>query len=60
MSTPERLRGSGLAEADHYRELAKQLRELAERCRFPRGQLELVQLAIKFEIRAERFEKDLR
>jgi len=50
------LRRSGLADADHYREVAKELRELAERCRFPRGQLELVQLAIKFEQRADRFE----
>jgi len=53
---PERLRRSGLADPDHYREVAKELRELAERCRFPRGQLELVQLAIKFEQRADRFE----
>jgi len=53
---PERLRRSGPADADHYREVAKELRELAERCRFPRGQLELVQLAIKFEQRADRFE----
>ena len=57
---PERLWRSELADADHYRELAKELRELAVRCRFPYGQLELVQLAIKFEQRAERFEKGLR
>jgi hypothetical protein len=49
-----------LADAEDYRELARELRVLAERCRFPRGQLELVQLAIKFEQRAERIEKNSR
>jgi hypothetical protein len=45
---------SGVA---HYLELASRLRGLAQRCRFPRAQLELLQLAIKFEQRAERFER---
>jgi hypothetical protein len=38
---------------EHYRELASCLRELARRCRFPLARLELVQLAIEFEARAE-------
>ena len=46
------------ASAQHYRELASHLRELARRCRFPRARLELVQLAIAFEARAERIDKD--
>jgi hypothetical protein len=37
-----------------YREMAKQLRELARRCRFRTGRGELVQLAVTFEHRADR------
>ena len=42
--------------AGAYRELAAQLRELARRCLIPRTKFEAVQLAIKFETRAERLE----
>jgi hypothetical protein len=42
--------------AEHYRELAASLRDLAKRCMFPQARLELVQLALKFEQRAERLE----
>jgi len=47
-------------DADHYRELAKELRDVAQGCRFPRERLEIVQLALKFEQRAERIEKSTR
>jgi hypothetical protein len=43
--------------AEHYRELASQLRELARGCRFAHARLELAQLAVKFDGRAERLEK---
>jgi len=42
------------SEAAHYRGLAHSLRELARQCRIARARLELVQLAVKFEQRAER------
>ncbi|MGA7265039.1 MAG: hypothetical protein WA709_24750 [Stellaceae bacterium] len=44
----------------HYREIASQLRELARRCRFRTGRGELVQLAARFEYRADRFENGWR
>ena len=48
------------SEAAHYRGLAHSLRELARQCRIARPRLELVQLAVKFEQRAERLEKGRR
>ena len=44
----------------HYREIASQLRELARRCRFRTGRSELVQLAARFEYRADRFDNGCR
>jgi hypothetical protein len=61
--TPDNLQRNGVptaSSATHCRELASRLRELAQRCRFPRAQLVVVQLAIKFEQRAERFEQGSR
>jgi hypothetical protein len=43
--------------AEHYREIAGQLRELARRCRFAHARFELAQLAVKFDGRAERLQK---
>ena len=43
--------------AEHYRDLASQLRELARCCRFAHARLELAQLAVKFDGRAERLQK---
>jgi hypothetical protein len=40
--------------SNYYREMAKQLRELARRCRFRTGRGELVQLAATFDRRADR------
>jgi hypothetical protein len=48
--------GSAAPGADHYREIASRLRDLARQCRFPRARLELVQLAITFERRADRLD----
>jgi hypothetical protein len=45
------------AGAEHYRDLSIQLRELAQRCRFAHARLELAQLAVKFDGRAERLRK---
>jgi hypothetical protein len=44
-------------DAEHYRELLSQLRELVRGCRFAHARLELAQLAVKFDGRAERLEK---
>ena len=48
------------SEAAHYRGLAHSLRELARQCRIARARLELVQLAVKLEQRAERLEQGRR
>jgi hypothetical protein len=40
----------------HYREMANGLRELARRCRFPGARKELLQLAARYDRRAEHFE----
>jgi hypothetical protein len=43
-------------ESAHYREMAHALRELARRCRFPGARRELLQLAARYERRADYFE----
>jgi hypothetical protein len=43
--------------AEHYREIASRLRKLAEHCPFAYARLELAQLAVKFDGRADRFQK---
>jgi len=40
----------------HYREMANGLRELARQCRFPGARKELLQLAARYDRRAEHFE----
>jgi hypothetical protein len=43
-------------DAEHYREMARALRELARQCRFPGARRELLRLAANYERRAEHFE----
>ena len=40
------------SDGDHYREIARQLRELARRFRFPGARQELLDLALRYERRA--------
>jgi hypothetical protein len=40
----------------HYREVAHGLRKLARQCRFPGARRELLQLAARYDRRAEHFE----
>jgi len=42
--------------AQHYREMAHGLRELARQCRFAGARRELLQLAASYERRADHFE----
>jgi nitrate reductase alpha subunit len=41
---------------DHYREMARQLRELARQVRFPAARQELLDLALRYEQRADRLD----
>jgi len=43
-------------DGEHYREMARALRELARQCRFPGARRELLHLATNYERRAEHFE----
>jgi hypothetical protein len=45
---------------DHYRELAEWLRELAGKCRLPNPQRELLNLARRFEHRADHLQRRVR
>jgi len=42
---------------DHYRELAEWLREVAVRCRLPNPQRELLDLARRYEHRADHLQR---
>jgi hypothetical protein len=58
---PMRGRNSGPPlDGAHYREMANGLRELARQCRFPGARKELLQLAARYERRAEYFETRVR
>jgi hypothetical protein len=41
------------ADSDHYRDMARQLRELARQFRFPGARQELLDLASRYERRAD-------
>jgi hypothetical protein len=43
-------------DGEHYREMATGLRELARQCRFPGARKELLQLAARYDRRAEYFD----
>jgi len=45
---------------DHYRELAEWMREVAARCRLPNPQRELLDLARRYEHRADRLQRRAR
>jgi hypothetical protein len=40
-------------DSEHYREMARKLRELARECRFPGARRELLDLAERYERRAD-------
>jgi hypothetical protein len=44
------------ANSQHYRELASKLREIARHCRFPGARREILDLAFRYEGRADHFE----
>jgi len=44
------------ADSQHYRELASKLREIARHCRFPGARREILDLAFRYEGRADHFE----
>jgi len=48
-----------VSDAEHYREMAARLRELARQCGVARARLELVQLALKFERKADKLDNGL-
>jgi len=41
---------------EHYRDMARQLRELARQFRFPAARQELLDLALRYEQRADRLD----
>ena len=45
------------SDAEHYREMARKLLELARQFRFPGARQELLQLALRFQRRAEQLDK---
>ena len=49
MGQPE---GGETVESHHYRELASKLRDIARQCRFPGARQELLDLALRYEGRA--------
>jgi hypothetical protein len=40
-------------DSQHYRELASKLRDLARQCRFPGARQEILNLASRYEVRAD-------
>jgi hypothetical protein len=44
------------ADGEHYREMARKLRELAREFRFPGARQELLDLALRYERRADSFD----
>jgi len=45
------------ADSQHYRELASKLRDVARQCRFPGARQEILDLALRYEGRANHFDK---
>jgi hypothetical protein len=45
------------ADAEHYREIARKLRGIAQECRFPKSRQELLDLAGRYERRADHFDQ---
>jgi hypothetical protein len=45
---------------EHYRELAHWLRKIAAKCRLPYTQKELLDLARRYDNRADRYDRDCR
>jgi hypothetical protein len=45
------------AEGEHYREIARKLRGIARECRFPKVRRELLDLAGRYDRRADHFER---
>ena len=45
-----------LLNGPHYRELASKLREIARQCRFPGARKEILDLALRYERRADHFD----
>jgi hypothetical protein len=52
----ERQADAARSESDHYRDVASKLRELARQFRFPEGRQELLELALRYERRADQFD----
>jgi hypothetical protein len=50
MGAPKRVVAS--ADGQHYREVATKLRDLARQCRFPGTRQEILELASRYEVRA--------
>ena len=48
--------GPIMPSGEHYREVAMELRMVARRCRFPGVRKELIQLAAKYDRRADHFD----
>jgi hypothetical protein len=44
---------AGRSDSEHYREMARKLRELAPEFRFPSARQELLDLALRYERRAD-------
>ena len=44
------------SDRDHYRDMARKLRELARQYRFPGARQELFQLALRYELRADQLD----
>jgi hypothetical protein len=49
----EEARATADPDSEHYRELAKKLREIARECRFPGARKEILDLAARYEGRAD-------
>jgi hypothetical protein len=50
------LEGVETVDSHHYRELAGKLRDIARQCRFPGARQELLDLALRYEGRANNFD----
>jgi hypothetical protein len=49
--------GAGSDDSGHYRELASKLRNIARQCRFPGARQEILDLASRYEGRANHFDE---
>jgi hypothetical protein len=48
----EPLRTAAPVDSQHYREIARKLRDVARQCRFPGARQEILDLALRYERRA--------